>query len=694
MDTQKHLRVLVVEDSINAAQELINVVRNLGHAVRESRADDEETLHQALEAEEFDVVFCAVAVQELPIDAVRKALDRIGVEIPLVAYGEDLSPAAQTECLHAGATALVSKSLPDHLAIMLERELECLQVTRELSAARVSLAESDRRCQALLDSSQDAIAYVLDGMHIYANRMYLELFGFAELADIEGTPIMDMVDEGDREKLKGLLARYGRGDKNARTLDVRGLSVSGARLSIGMEFSDASYEEEECIQVVIRDYTATRRLESQVADLITRDQLTGLFNRHYFIDTLDGVVSGEKRARAGVIYLEVDGVSKLREQLGLSGVDVVLREVATVIAQAAPEAGVVARITDVAFAVLLLNGQGLTKFAEHLVKAIGAHLIHIDGSPVSATVSAGSAMLSVLPNEAEAAIDAIEQACADARATGGNTHRSFRAARETFQEGEAGEDDRALAKSIHDAITNRRLKLLFQPIASLRGAGGERYEAQLRMLNENMDEVHPRQFMAAAIRYQLAPSLDRWVMLAALSRWDQRRRDGKRTQFFIKLSAPTVIDKKLVDWIKGQMVKWQVADAGDLVVEVSESTILEYLAESKALQAGLKQIGAKFAVTNFGISSGALKLLNHVHPDYVRVHGELVQSIHEDDQAFRKVREIAKAVAAMKAVSIATHVDDAVLLPLLWQAGVDLIQGSFLQEPGEGLNFDFVGEMF
>ena len=110
--------------------------------------------------------------------------------------------------------------------------------------------------------------------------------------------------------------------------------------------------------------------------------------------------------------------------------------------------------------------------------------------------------------------------------------------------------------------------------------------------------------------------------------------------------------------------------------------------------AGLKQIGAKFAVTNFGISSGALKLLNHVHPDYVRVHGELVQSIHEDDQAFRKVREIAKAVAAMKAVSIATHVDDAVLLPLLWQAGVDLIQGSFLQEPGEGLNFDFVGEMF
>ena len=55
MDTQKHLRVLVVEDSINAAQELINVVRNLGHAVRESRADDEETLHQALEAEEFEV---------------------------------------------------------------------------------------------------------------------------------------------------------------------------------------------------------------------------------------------------------------------------------------------------------------------------------------------------------------------------------------------------------------------------------------------------------------------------------------------------------------------------------------------------------------------------------------------------------------------------------------------------------------
>ncbi|MCB1736932.1 MAG: response regulator, partial [Gammaproteobacteria bacterium] len=130
LDKQKHLRVLVVEDSINAAQELTNVVRNLGHAVRDSRADDPETLHQALAADEFDVVFCATTITELPIEMVRAALDRVGARIPLIAYGEDVSPQAVVENLHLGASALVSKSLPEHLEIILARELEQLSIER------------------------------------------------------------------------------------------------------------------------------------------------------------------------------------------------------------------------------------------------------------------------------------------------------------------------------------------------------------------------------------------------------------------------------------------------------------------------------------------------------------------------------------------------------------------------------------
>ncbi|MCB1735786.1 MAG: EAL domain-containing protein [Gammaproteobacteria bacterium] len=691
METQKHLRVLVVEDSINAAQELINVVRNLGHAVRDSRADDPETLHQALAADQFDVVFCATTIAELPIENVRAAMNRIGAHIPLIAYGEDLSPAAVVDNLHLGATALVSKSVPDHLEMILGRELGRLDIERRLAQAEAALAQSERRCQSLLDSSQDAIAYVLDGMHIYANQMYLHLFGFSDLADIDGTPIMDMVEPEDSEKLKGFLARYARGDKSARDLDVRGVSQGGARLNIGMEFSDATYEDEECIQVVIRDYTATRKLESQVADLITRDQLTGLYNRHYFVDAVDDAIAGERRQQAGLIFVELDGITGLKEQLGLSGTDVVLREVATVIAQSIGESGVVARLTDVAFTVLLMDAARLGQVADQLVKAIAEHSIKVDGDLLQVSVSVGSAMLAVLPNEADAALDGVEQACADARAAGGNTHRAFRIAKERFAQSDT--DDKALAKCVRDAITSRRLKLLFQPIASLRGEPGERYEAQLRMLNEKRDEIHPRQFMAAAIRFQLAPSLDRWVLLTVMARCVQRRKENKKTEFFLKIAPTTVLDPKFLPWLKDQLGKARL-DGRDLVLEITETTILEHLAESKAFHAAAKKLGCRIAIDNFGLSSGALKLLKHIHPDFVRVHGELVEVIHEDDNALRKVGEIAKAVSAMGSITIATHVNDAVLLPVLWQAGADLMQGAFLQEPGENLTFDFVGEMF
>ncbi|MCB1737461.1 MAG: GGDEF domain-containing protein, partial [Gammaproteobacteria bacterium] len=362
-----------------------------------------------------------------------------------------------------------------------------------------------------------------------------------------------------------------------------------------------------------------------------------------------------------------------------------------VIAQLIGESGVVARLTDIAYTVLVMDAAKLGQVADHLVKVIAEHAIKVDGELSQVTVSIGSAMLSVLPNEADAALDGVEQACADARAGGGNAHRAFRIARERFADSDS--DDKNLAKCVRDAITSRRLKLLFQPIASLRGEPGERYEAQLRMLNEKRDEIHPRQFMAAAIRYQLAPSLDRWVLLTVMARCVQRRKEGKGTAFFVKIAPTTVLDAKFLPWFKDQLAKARI-NGQDLVFEITETTILEHLAETKAFHATLKKLGCRFAIDNFGLSSGALKLLKHIHPDYVRVHGDLIEVIHEDDAALNKVREIAKAVAAMGATTIATHVNDAVLLPVLWQAGADLMQGGFLQEPGEGLTFDFVDEMF
>lgn len=90
---------------------------------------------------------------------------------------------------------------------------------------------------------------------------------------------------------------------------------------------------------------------------------------------------------------------------------------------------------------------------------------------------------------------------------------------------------------------------------------------------------------------------------------------------------------------------------------------------------------------------GGIKLLKHLPADFIRIHGDLILNMVEDDAIFERVKGIAEAVKNIGKTTIACHVDDSDVLPLLWQVGVGHIQGNFLQAAQESLDFDFVGEM-
>ncbi len=84
-----------------------------------------------------------------------------------------------------GAQDALPQGEDERLMRVAERELANLEERRARRAAEVALHEAEKRCQLLLDSSVDAIAYAHDGMHIYANRAYLELFGYADADELE-----------------------------------------------------------------------------------------------------------------------------------------------------------------------------------------------------------------------------------------------------------------------------------------------------------------------------------------------------------------------------------------------------------------------------------------------------------------------------------------------------------------------------
>jgi L-lysine 2,3-aminomutase/DNA-binding NarL/FixJ family response regulator len=209
MDSDTVLRLLIVENSRNEAQEYIKALRNAGIAARPQVAEDDEDVAELLEKQDFDMALCADQLEGTPLAKIEKqdfdmalCADQLegtplakiielvhakSPDTPVLVTTDEFDEKHVLGALRQGAANVVSKSSPEHLKMVVMRETVNLLHSRELAAARSMLVETDRRCQDLLGSSRDAIAYAHEGMHIYANPAYLSrLPGAVRLRRVRG----------------------------------------------------------------------------------------------------------------------------------------------------------------------------------------------------------------------------------------------------------------------------------------------------------------------------------------------------------------------------------------------------------------------------------------------------------------------------------------------------------------------------
>ena len=282
MSEQDLIRILTIFDTSEEAESLINLLRNAGHIVRDLRVEDDEDMEKAMDENPIDLI---IAKQTLPLFNAKKAqelLTQSGRDIPLIVITPPGKEATAIDALNIGARDAVATDQIERFKHIVARELSDLHDRRAYRINEKLLRETEKRARDLIDSSRDAIAYVHDGAHIYANKSYLKMFGYEELEDIEGMPILDMVSSEDHGSLKEFLRNYSKGQTQEDTIDVHGQNVEGDAFKITMEFSSASMEGESCSQIIIRDQGDSKELEKQLTALSKQDLLTGLFNRRHF----------------------------------------------------------------------------------------------------------------------------------------------------------------------------------------------------------------------------------------------------------------------------------------------------------------------------------------------------------------------------------------------------------------------------
>jgi len=689
LSSENLLRLLTIFDISEEAEVLINSLRNAGFIVRDVRVEDDEDMLTALEDNPIDIILCKHTLPLFTAAAATEIIAKSGRDLPLIVITPQHNDELHLECLKFGARDVVSLNNSQHLRHILTRELNDLKNRRAHRHCEKMLHETEKRSRSLIDSSRDAIAYVHEGMHIYVNNAYLMMFGYQDLDDVEGMPILDMVSSNDHSQLKDFLRAYSKLQSEDDTLSLHGQHTDGNPFEITMEFSPASMEGESCTQIIIRDQTDNKELEEKLNVLSKQDLITGLYNKTYLIEQLDKRIAAalEGHAKSALLYITLDAYEELKESFGIAGLDMLFIDIANILKSKLEPHGIFARMDGPAFCFLMKDADSdkAEKISNAICQVISKHTSEINHKTATTTASIGITLINETISNIHDCINRAEKGASAAHENGGNQQHIFNP---SIQDIEADEQHSHWEKQIKFALKNNNFRLLFQPIVSLHGEPGAHYELFVRMLDENQQEISPDVFIPAAEKAELMNFIDRWVIANSFLVLADKLKNKEDTRFFIKISSSSIIDPEFLPWVSDRLKALRL-NADHVTFQIKEETALNYLKAAKITFEGLKTLHCRIALDNFGIEEETFQSIKHFDVDYVKIHHNLISKLATNVEMQERVRNISEEVSKKNIQTIAAFVEDANCLALLWQCSVDFIQGYFLQEPDVVLEYDF-----
>ncbi|WP_027329482.1 EAL domain-containing response regulator [Marinimicrobium agarilyticum] len=694
MDPNETIRLLILNDSRSEAERLISMLHNAGRPSRAQHVDSEERLDKLLQEQAWDLLIGHDQTTNVtPQNAIRQ-IKRLNRDVSVILLTDDDTGAAIVDGMKMGAVDVVKLDDDQHLLLVIEREMDNKEQRHQRRVADRRFREAERRSQALLDSSRDAIAYVQDGLYLYANESFAELFGYDDRDEIDCLPIMDMVADKDQKHLKQFLKNFTlKGDEAETTkVEFQGVKHNSETTNISLEVSRATYDEEPCIQFLARAGVAetSEELEAQIAQIKWQDLATGLYNRQYLVDRLEKLIASESNSdtqEAALIYIDIDNFAdQVQSAFGVAGSDMALSDLAALLREHAQETDLLARFGDSAFTLLAPKTKPDTAVlrAEKICKAIEDHIVEVDGKTIQLTASIGVSLINETSSSGESvieqAVSAMEKVRSEKQGNGARLYEPEMSADER--------KERDIMAEVQHALDNDRFRLLFQPIINLRGSDDEYYEVLLRLLNHEDKEVSPKEFLDAAAKMNVSHKIDRWVILESIKMLSKHRAKGNKTKLIVNLSRQSLCDASLPPWL-GVAFKAAKLPTDAIVFQANEVDITNHLKAAKAFAQSMEKLKSCLSISGFGCSLNPFNVFKHVPLGFVKIDGSFTQDIQNNNEKPDALVEMIKQLHEENVTTVVPFVENASVLATLWQAGVHYIQGYYLQEPSESMDYDF-----
>lgn len=687
------LHLLLLTHSQNDAEGLVSLLRNSGRATRAHMISSLKDFSTQIQEKSWDLVLAEPDAQDVSPAELLKQIKRLDKDLPVIILAEDVDPMILESYLKQGACDVVPEDESNLLSMVITRELSNLNSRRSLRTTQVKLRDAEKRCQALLESSKDAITYIHDGMHIYANQAYLDLFSYDNVDDLEGMPVMDMVSSRDQDNLKKSLKSFLISGGSV-DLKYNGLKTDDTEFPITMSLSSATYADESCTQIVIRAKSDNTDLEEKLKEISSRDLLTGLRNKPSFMNSLESAVDRAvlKGSVSATMYINIDRFGRTKSQVGINNADSVLCAVADYLKSEIQEGDTLARIGEDIFTWLRpnINAEQALVIAEQYRNKIEHLVIDANSQTVTVTASIGISLINESCSDPGDILQRAHQAADLVRHDKG--HEKGNGIHLYVAEEKAPDNsDEGVEKQVLAAIKASSFNLLFQPLINLKGDEQEHYETLLRMPQSDGEELSAGNFLNGfAISEDLKRKIDRWVILHSTKLLSEHRQQNIKTRLFVNLSAASLMDDSLSSWI-GVALKAAKLDSDSVIFQFNEEDATKFLTQAQQFTSNLKTKGYSCALSRFGCSLNPFQTLKHLTLDYIKVDGSFTHELNQPE-ALETLKEMLADLHEQELKTIVPLVESASAVASLWQLGVHFIQGYYVQAPQAGMSYNFSDE--
>ncbi len=503
--------------------------------------------------------------------------------------------------------------------------------------------------------------------------------------ELQGCSIYDFIHSDDQFIAKGLFADCITSPQNVHKCELRMVCIDGriiwvretARLVINENLQHN-------FLLVCEDISENRLLSEQLAYQASHDSLTGLVNRSEFDTVIQQVVEDASKevSEHALCYLDLDQFKVINDTCGHLAGDELLRQLGEVLRHQIRKGDVLARLGGDEFGILMIQCTLNEAFhaCEKLKNIIRDFQFAWEDRSFFVGVSIGISSINNCSGNAVEIMKEADSACYAAKEKGRNRVHVFRPDDEELasQKGEM-----QWVEKIQHGLDNDRFVLYGQLIAPTSNSKEEglHFETLVRYLDDQGNTIPPGAFLPAAERYNMAPSLDKWV-ISHLFEWMAMHPHylEKLSLCSINLSGLSMTDESMLDFISNAFVQYSIPTE-KICFEITETAAIGNLTYATKFINHLREKGCLFSLDDFGSGLSSFAYLKNLPVDFLKIDGVFVKDMLDDEVDLAMVKSINEVGHVMGKKTIAEFVENMQIFDKLNELGVDYAQGYGIAKP-------------